>query len=221
MKKPAMHKHKIAIIDDHPAVRYGLNARISCEDDLFVCGEAEDVEEGLALLERVCPHVAIVDVSLKSGNGLDLIKRAKARGDFTRFLVWSMYEEELYADRALRAGAMGYINKQVAIDSIITAIREVLQDHVYLSPSLSNTLLNRLILGRQGTQQSPKECLSDRELQVFEQIGHGKTTQQIAELLKLSPSTIETYRSRIKQKLDCKNMAELARSATQWVLERA
>ncbi len=214
------HPRKIAIIDDHPAVRDGLATRISLEDDLIVCGEAEDVADGLELIRSTCPQVAVVDISLKSGNGLDLIRQARGENEFVRFLVWSMYDEELYADRALRAGAMGYINKQAATDKIVTAIRDVLDGKVYLSSEMSSTLLHRLVLGQAGLQNCPEDALSDRELQVYEQIGLGRTTVEIAETLKLSSSTIETYRARIKQKLDCHSMADLARRASQWVLER-
>jgi len=214
------HPSKVAIIDDHPAVRDGLATRISLEDDLIVCGEAEDVTDGLDLIRQTCPQVAVVDISLKSGNGLDLIRLARAENEFVRFLVWSMYDEELYADRALRAGALGYINKQAATEKIVTAIREVLNDKVYLSSEMSSTLLHRMVLGQSGLQNQPEDSLSDRELQVYEQIGLGRTTIEIAETLKLSSSTIETYRARIKQKLDCHSMADLARRASQWVLER-
>ncbi|MCG6156523.1 response regulator transcription factor [Rubinisphaera margarita] len=214
------HPQKIAIIDDHPAVRDGLATRISLEDDLTVCGEAEDVADGLELIRRTGPQVAVVDISLKSGNGLDLIRQARAENEFVRFLVWSMYDEDLYADRALRAGAMGYINKQAATDSIVTAIRSVLDNKIYLSSEMSSTLLHRLVMGQSGLQNQPEDALSDRELQVYEQIGLGRTTVEIAEALTLSSSTIETYRARIKQKLDCHSMADLARRASQWVLER-
>ncbi len=215
-----IHKNKIAIIDDHPAVRDGLATRISLEKDLEVCGEAEDIADGLELILRTQPHLAIVDISLKTGNGLDLIEKAKTENEFVRFLVWSMYEEDLYADRALRAGARGYINKQAATGKIIDAIRVVLDDKIYLSTEMASVLLHRIVMGQSGLQSRPEEALSNRELQVYEQIGLGKTTLQIAEVMKLSPSTIETYRARIKQKLDCHSMSELICQASQWVLER-
>lgn len=215
-----MHPRKVAIIDDHPVVREGLSMRISLEPDLVVCGEADDVESGLELIRSTAPQLAIVDISLKTGNGLDLIKRAHEENEFVLFLVWSMHDEEAYADRALRAGARGYINKQAATDQIVHAIRDVLNDKISLSEKMSSTLLHRIVTGQTGLQNRPEDALSNRELQVYEQIGLGHTTQEIADALGLSCSTIETYRARIKQKMDCHSMAELTRNAAQWVIEQ-
>lgn len=214
-----MQKKKVAIIDDHPTVRLGLAMRLSLEPDLIVCGEAENVDDGLQLIRGKIPHIAVVDISLKTGSGLDLIKAAKSENECTKYLVWSMYEESIYADRALRAGAMGYINKQAATDRIVEAIRTVLDGGVYLSSEMSSTLLHRVVVGQAGIRSSPQDVLSDRELYVFEQIGRGKTTHEIADSLQLSPSTVETYRGRVKQKLDLNSIPELTRYATEWVLD--
>lgn len=210
---------RVAIIDDHPAIRMGLAARISIEPDLEVCGEADDIPSALQLIERTQPDVAVVDVSLKDGSGIDLIKRLNSHNQTTRVLVWSVYAENQYADRALHAGAMGYITKEAATDTIIDALRCVLDDRVYASPELTQRMLNRNVLKQPTPGTLPIEELSDRELDVFRLIGEGQTTRDIASHLKLSPNTVETYRSRIRQKLNIKNAAALARDAAQWVLE--
>lgn len=209
----------IAIIDDHPTIRAGLAARLSLEPDLRVCGEADTVPAALRLLDATQPDIAVVDITLREGNGIDLIKRLKSRDLATKILVWSVYGEPLYADRALRAGAAGYITKDSATDTIVDAIRCVLSGRVYASPELTQDLLTRTMQGRSGANSTPLEELSDRELEVFRMIGQGMTTQGIAQQLKLSHNTIETYRSRIRQKLSIKNAAQLARDAAQWVLE--
>jgi len=197
----------------------GLAARISIEPDLEVCGEAGDIPSALQLIERTQPDVAVVDVSLKDGSGIDLIKRLNSHNQTTRVLVWSVYAENQYADRALHAGAMGYITKEAATDTIIDALRCVLDDRVYASPELTQRMLNRNVLKQRPPGVLPLEELSDRELDVFRLIGEGQTTRDIASHLKLSPNTVETYRSRIRQKLNIKNAAALARDAAQWVLE--
>lgn len=210
---------RVLIVDDHPAVRDALAAEISRHDDLTVCGEAADVADALRLLETVRPDVAIIDISLKTGNGIDLIKRMKDRDARVRMLVWSMYDESLYAQRALRAGALGYINKQHATDRIIEGIRQVLRGGIFVSEQVKEDLLNWMARRRGDAQQSPVDSLSDRELQVFELIGRGLTTAETATRLRLSVSTIETHRLRIREKLGLANAAELAREAAQWVLE--
>ncbi|MEZ6153233.1 MAG: response regulator transcription factor [Pirellulaceae bacterium] len=210
---------RIVIIDDHPSTRDGLSMRIGIEPDLQVVGEAADVEEGIELIRRLSPHVAIVDISLKTSSGLDLLKRVRAEGLPTKLLVWSMYEDSLYAERALRAGALGYINKEHATGAIVNAIRKVLKGEVYLCEELSAKLLHRMVTGNKTAGQSPAEALSDRELQTFEWIGRGLKTADIAERMQLSPKTIETYRARIKEKLELDDMAALTRQAVQWVIE--
>jgi len=209
----------IAIIDDHPTIRAGLAAQIAIEPDLEVCGEAEDIPSALKLIGETQPDLAVVDVSLKDGNGVELIKRLKSRHTRTQILVWSVYREELYADRAFRAGASGYITKDVATDTIIDAIRCVLDGRVYASRELTQQLLSRNVMGKPAVAGSPLEVLSDRELEVFRLIGEGRTTHDIATQLKLSANTVETYRSRIRQKLNLQNAAQLSRAAAQWVLE--
>ncbi len=214
--KPA----RVLIVDDHPAVREALALRIAAQPDLEVCGEAADANEALRLAATLDPDVAVIDIGLKIGNGLDLIKRLKARDGKVRMIVWSMFGEDLYAERALHAGAMGYITKEQATGKIIEAIRQILEGKVYLSAAMTEKLLKRKV-GQAGPDagRSPIDCLSDRELEVFRLIGQGIKTAGIAEQMHLSIKTIETYRDRIRVKLDLSDGTELARSATQWVLE--
>ena len=212
---------RIVIVDDHPSTRDGLITRIQIEPDLDVCGEAADVDEALDVIERERPDLVIVDISLKTGNGIDLIKQVSDRYKFVRMLVWSMYDESLYAERSLRAGAMGYINKENVTDTIVEAIRTVMQGDVFLSPNMSAKMLNRAIHGKPDVGRAPIDALSDRELQTFGLIGKGLSTADIAQKMELSPKTIETYRARIKEKLELRNMAQLTREATLWVLENS
>ncbi len=210
---------RILIVDDHPAVREALAIRLAGEPDLAVCGEAADVNEALRLAATAHPDVAVIDIALKTGNGIDLIKRLVAKNDKFRAIVWSMYGEDLYAERALRAGAMGYINKEQATGRIIDAIRQVLAGKIYLSPAMTAKLLNRAVGRPARDGGSPVEALSDRELEVLRLIGNGVKTAEIAKRLHLSVKTIETYRDRIRQKLDLLDGTDLARYAAQWVLE--
>ncbi len=213
------------IVDDHPAVREGLAIRISRHPDLTVCGEASDVAEALQLVASARPDVAIIDIALKTGNGIDLIKRIKAHNPGVHLLVLSMYNETLYAERALRAGALGYINKGSDTDKVIEAIRRVRDGKVYLSEPMAQEILSRVVGGGGdarpgGVEGSPVDGLSDRELEVFELIGQGMSTHQIAEKMRLSPKTVETYRSRIKEKLNVRYGTELMQRAVQWVIEK-
>jgi len=213
-------RSRVLIVDDHPAVREALALRIGRQPDLEVCGEAADMSDALRLVTDTRPDVAVVDISLKTGNGIDLIKRIKDRNDCVRMLVWSMHSESLYAERALRAGALGYINKDQATDRIIEAIRRVLKGKVWLSETLSERILQRAVGGRrQEVTRLPLDVLADRELEVFRLIGDGVKTVDIAERLHLSVKTIETYRDRIRQKLSLSDGTKLAHYAVQWVLE--
>ena len=212
-------RSRILIVDDHPLVREGLTARISAQDDLEVCGEAEDVEGALAEFQAASPDLVLVDISLKNGHGLELIKQIKAHNPEAKMLVISAYEESFYAERALRSGALGYIGKQECREDIITAIRAVLEGRRYLSPRMTNHLLSVAVGGRDADSASPVEKLSDRELEVFQLIGQAQTTSNIAKQLHLSPHTIDSHREKIKAKLGLQNGAELTRHAVQWVLE--
>jgi DNA-binding NarL/FixJ family response regulator len=211
---------RVLIVDDHPAVREALALRISRQPDLEVCGEAADTSDALRLVTEILPDAAVVDISLKTGNGIDLIKRIKDRNDHVRILVWSMHSEWLYAERSLRAGALGYVNKGQATDRIVEAIRRVLEGKVYLSEAMAERLLQRAVGGaREQVTRSAVDVLADRELEVFRLIGAGIKTAEIADRLHLSVKTVETYRDRIRQKLGLSDGTKLAHYATQWVLE--
>jgi DNA-binding NarL/FixJ family response regulator len=213
-------RSRVLLVDDHPVVREALALRIGMQRDLEVCGEAADMSEALQLVAETQPDLAVVDIRLKTGDGIDLIKRIKDRNKHVRIVVWSMHSEELYAQRALRAGAQGYINKDQATDRIIEAIRRVLEGKVYLSESMAEAMLQRSVSTTcDGVTRSPLDVLADRELEVFCLIGEGVKTVEIAERLQLSVKTVETYRDRIRQKLALRDGTELVRYATQWLLE--
>src|SRR5690242_13514982 len=200
-KQPAK-RAKVLIVDDHPPVREALALRLGRQPDLEVCGEAADVGEALRLLADARPDVAVVDITLKAGDGIDLIKRIRDRDDHVRVLVWSMHSESLYAERALRAGALGYVNKDQATGTIVEAIRRVRDGGVWLSEAMAQRVLHRAV-GAGGRAagwaagRSPLDALADRELEVFRLIGQGVKTAAIADRLHLSVKTVETYRDRI------------------------
>lgn len=218
--KGAKKQVRILIVDDHPVVRDGLAAELETEPDLVVCGEAGDVPGALSQIDATRPDVAIVDISLARGNGIDLIKRIRERDEALPVLVWSMYPECVYAERALRAGAQGYVNKGRATHEILDALRAVLAGKVYLSGEQADQMLKWLV-GRRDVPKSPIETLSDRELETFELLGEGLGTVQIAKRMHVSPKTVETYRVRIKEKLNLESLPQLMRRAAQWVLEKS
>jgi len=220
-RRDARRKVQIALVDDHPVVRLGLASLISRNPQFEICGEADDVASGLRLLGKDSPDVMIVDLALRTGNGLDLIRRIKARGHPVRILVASMYDESLYAERAVRAGASGYINKQEVGRKIVSAIEHVLEGKVYLSDQTSSRIVMRVMSGSSPGNSDPVSSLSDRELEVFRQIGKSLSTVQIAANLHVSVKTIETYRQRIKQKLGLETAAELLGEAVRWSLENS
>ena len=211
---------RVLIVDDHPAVREALAMLIGRQADLEVCGEAADLGEALRLVADSQPDVAVIDISLKTGCGIDLIKRIKDHNNTLRMLVWSTHSESLYAERALRAGALGYVNKDQATEKIVDGIRRVLEGKVYLSEAMIETMLHRTVgEERKEINRSPLDTLANRELEVFRLIGEGIRTAAIAERLHLSVKTIETYRDRIREKLDLSDGTELAHYATKWMLE--
>jgi len=209
---------RIVIVDDHPMVRERLAEIINREADMTVCGEAEDRPNALEVIGLQSPNLAIIDLTLKRSNGLDLIKDLRAMHPELRILVVSMQEENLYAERVIRAGAHGYITKQEATRKILEAIRMVLSGKVYLSDALSADILSRMV-GKSKAPGSSFELLTDRELQVFDLVGQGFGTRQIAEQLGLDVKTVETYRARIKDKLELKDASELLRKAIAWKLD--
>ncbi len=214
--KPAKRRARILLVDDHPLVRERLAEIISREPDLALCGEAEDRASALSAMEAALPDLAIIDITLKHSDGLELIKDIRARWPRMLMLVVSMHDEALYAERALRAGARGYITKQEATRNILLAIRRVLGGSIYLNEASSSRLLTRLTAGAGTAGASPTEMLADRELQVFELTGRGLNTRQIAAQLHLGVKTVETYRQRIRQKLQLDHPQELLQSAIAW-----
>ncbi|MCW9046791.1 MAG: response regulator transcription factor [Gammaproteobacteria bacterium] len=209
---------KILIVDDHPLVRAGFAQLIGDTPDLKVCGEAGDMACALQLLNTITPDLAIIDLSLAGGSGLDLIEHIKARNSDILMLVASMHDESLYAERVLAVGARGYINKQEAQEKIIPAIRQVLKGKVYLSEQMTERILNNMVSGSDDKQGI--ELLSNRELQVFEMIGQGITPGNMAIRLNLSIKTIETHQAHIKKKLGLTSAHKLTHRAIRWTLEQ-
>jgi DNA-binding NarL/FixJ family response regulator len=210
---------RVLIVDDHPVVRDGLGMRIGGQQDMRICGEAEDVDEAMKLVIEQEPDVVIIDIALKSGSGIDLMKRIRLHGGGIRMLGMSMYDDNLYAERSVRAGAMGYISKQQATRDVINAIRQVLAGNMYLSDGVADRILHLARGGPEQISESPIDRLSDRELEVFRLIGQGCSTREVAEHLQLSPKTVENYRENVKTKLGLKDSNALIRQATIWTIE--
>ena len=212
-------KRTIVIVDDHPIVRQGFIQLINMEDDLAVTGQAEDVPGAHREIDEKKPHMAIIDLSLKDSSGLELIKDLSRLYPDLKMLVVSLHDEKVYAERAIRAGAKGFIMKMEATENLLTAIREVLNGGVYLSDEMKSRMLERMTRG--GNEKvSPISVLSDRELEVFQMIGHGTKTSDIADKLCLSVKTVETYKSHLKRKLKLNNSNELIQHAVEWTLHK-
>lgn len=212
---------RILIVDDHPLVRAGLASLIEGEPDLQVCGGTGDMGEAMALVRTETPDLVTVDLSLASGNGLELVKRLRTSHEDIRILVCSMHDEALFAYRALNAGAMGYIGKEEATTHVIDAIRQVLKGKIWLSENMTERALQGLAHGAAGSKTVTIDSLSDRELEVFGLIGRGMGPSEIAEQLHLSVKTIETHRENIKKKLNLRSGSELTRLALHWTLEQS
>ena len=216
-KSAAQKPKRIFIVDDHPMMREGLSQLISHEPDLEVCGEAGDAHEALQKLSGFRPDLVLTDITLPGKNGIELIKDIQAMHGGTMVLVLSMHDETLYTERVLRAGGRGYIMKQEGGKKIILAIRQVLGGHIHVSEKMSSKILE-IFSGRRGdVPSSPVELLTDREFEVFQMIGQGFDTRQMAARLHISPKTIEVHRANAKAKLKLTSMAELIRSAVRWV----
>lgn len=213
---PAREKTRVLLVDDHPLVRERLSEVINREPDLTVCGEAEDRHEALKLVAESKPHLVMVDVTLKSSNGLDLIRDLHGRWPHLRILVVSMHEETLYAVKALQSGAHGYITKQEATRNILQAIRRILGGKTYLNAKIAAQILGQLGPKNGTCAESPAALLADREMQVFELTGRGLNTRQIAARLGLGVKTVETYRARIRDKLKLRNPEDLLPVAIEW-----
>lgn len=210
---------RVLLVDDHPIVMYGLSLLIDQEDDLHVCGQCTSAVETLDTINKYNPDIAVVDISLQGSNGLELTKALKEMKPSLPILILSMHDESLYAERALRAGARGYMMKQESAEIILEAIRKVLNGGVYLSKKLSTRILHEFMNGvkEDGNDKFGIETLSDRELEIFEFIGKGQSSRDIATRLQISIKTVETHRAHIKQKLKIENATELVHRAFHWV----
>jgi DNA-binding NarL/FixJ family response regulator len=209
------------LVDDHPMIRERLAEVMVREPDLVVCGEAEDARTALALADTAKPDLAIVDLTLRASHGLDLIKDLRVRCPHVAILVVSMHEEAILAERAIRAGARGYITKQEATRKVLTAVRAVLDGRVYLSDTMTQKLASKLVCQTHPGRSCSIDLLTDRELRVFQLIGEGRGTREIAQELALHIATIETYRARIKEKLHLRDANDLRRHAISWVTSEA
>ena len=216
-KKTKSTKKQVYLVDDHPIVRQGLIKLIEQEDELEVCGESGTVSDALAALKKLGPDVVLVDISLEDSNGLELIKLVDDLGLQIPMLVLSMHDESLYAEHALRAGASGYVMKQAAAGTLIQAIEKVLAGEIYVSKAMSSQMLKMAFRSNGEDTRTGTETLSLRELEVFELIGRGNSTREIAGQLHLSVKTIETYRAHIKDKLQLRSGTELMQHAIHWV----
>lgn len=216
--KASKQKTQIFLVDDHPLVREWLTNLINQQEDLEVCGEAEDAKSALAGIEATAPRLAIIDISLNAGSGLELLKDVRLQYPSVAAIVLSMHEEELYAERAMRAGARGYVRKRETSKNILAAIRRVLEGGIYVSEKLSNAMALKFLEGREavGVAASRVERLSDRELEAFRLLGQGRSTSQIAEQLDISLKTVQAYCVRAKEKLGLTTAAELVREAILW-----
>jgi len=208
-------KTKILLVDDHPLVREWLTNLINEEPDFEVCGQAGDAREALDLIGKLSPRIAVVDISLDGGSGLELIKDIKAQHPKVDALVLSMHDETLYAERAMRAGAAGYIMKREATSKVLDALRAVLAGGLYFSNAVNALLAQKLVQGSAG-KPTAAEILSDRELEVFQLLGRGFSTRQISEQMKVSFKTVQAYCARIKEKLNLANINELIFHAVRW-----
>ncbi|MBW0000812.1 MAG: response regulator transcription factor [Verrucomicrobia bacterium] len=217
---PELQKKQILVVDDHPIFRHGLADLIQSQPDLVVCGHADSAPTALEQMRRLKPDMAILDVSLRGTNGIELVKLMKAEVPRLPILVLSVHDESLYALRALKAGALGYIMKAEAGQHVIAGIRRVLEGKIFVSPKFSEQLIFKAIHSIETGDGSPVDQLSDRELEVLELLGKGHNTRSVARLLNLSVKTIETHRAHIKEKLGFKDASEMVRFAIDWVSQQ-
>ena len=210
---------RVLVVDDHPIMVEGCVNLLSRQRDMEICGSADNATDAMQLYREFSPTVAIIDISLQDSSGLDLIKQIVDYDEHAKILVISMYDESLYGERALKAGALGYLNKREATEKLVEAVRSVAKGDVFAGEALTKRLLSLAVGHRSNVDQSPVESLTDRELEVFKLVGEGLTLKKIASRLDLSPKTVSNYRDNIKAKLGLTNINELVRYATQWLLE--
>src|SRR5256885_1116255 len=212
---------RIVVVDDHPLFRHGLIQLLNSDDGFAVCGEASSAGEAMDVIRKTKPHLVIADLGLKGTNGIELTKMILAEFPQSPVLILSMHDESLYAVRSLRAGARGYVTKQEALGSVLEAVREVMDGRTYLSPKMASQVISKVVVNRIAPDEEITDRLSDRELEVLELIGAGKEVKAIAKSLNVSPKTVETHRTHIKEKLNLQNARQVARFAVQWVAERS
>jgi DNA-binding NarL/FixJ family response regulator len=217
VKKQSKPKARVLLVDDHAIVRDGLAQLIQREDDMVICGEAASAEEAIQAVTKCRPDVAIVDISLGGANGLELIKNLKAFAESVQILVLSMHDETHYAERALRAGARGYLMKRAGREQILDAVRKVLAGDIFVSDEINRTMLHQYLHGSGGKEASPITNLSDRELEILTLLGRGLGSKETAERLHLSQKTVDSHRTHMKEKLRLKSAPELIRFAFEWV----
>jgi len=215
--KPKDTRTRVLLVDDHAVVRFGIAQLINREADLVVCGEEEEASKALSTISALKPDLVIADISLKDSSGLELMRNLKAQYPKLPILVVSAHDENIYAEIAFRAGALGYLMKDQALDRVVPAVRRVLSGAIYVSDALAARMLQQQVRGHTDVNQSPVKSLSDREMEVFQLIGQWKKTRDIADELHLSVKTIEYYREQIKRKLNLKTASELTHYATSWV----
>lgn len=211
---------RVFVVDDHPAVREALASTVNSKIDMRVVGESGTAREALRLLERQTPDVVVIDISLEDAHGLDLVEEVRSRFPDVRIVVYSMYDESVYAERAIRAGASGYVMKSEPTENVVAAIQAISEGDVYLSQRMSSRILSKVIRQQDYAFRSVKEQLTDRELTVFKRLGEGKSVRDIAEQLDLSRKTVETYRRRAKEKFGFDTVDELLQYAVQWTYGR-
>ncbi len=209
-------KKMVFVVDDHPIVRQGLALLINQEADLAVCGEAQEMHSALSAIHAIKPDILIVDISLNGPDGLELLKNIRLTSPRLPVLILSMHDESIYAERALRAGANGYIMKQEATEKVLIALRRILSGEIYVSDRIANSMLRHYVRGANPSEHSSISDLTDRELEVFRLIGEGHGTRQIAEALHLSVKTVESYQAHIKEKLSLRSARELVQHAVRW-----
>ena len=219
MSQQVVQPSRILIVDDHPLFREGVQQLIERDPELTVCGEASGVADAMEAITRLQPDLVMVDISLGGASGIELIKSIKSQHEELPILVVSMHDESLYAERALRAGAMGYVMKHEPSKTVRAAIHRVLQGEIALSEKMSSTVISKFMRGQPDAQASPIEALSDRELEVFRMLGQGKGTRVIARDLNITVATVNSFRNRIKDKLNLKTAAEVMLHAIQWSRE--
>ena len=209
-------KRRVFVVDDHPLVREGLANLINAQTDLMVCGDAEDSAQAVIKIRKAQPDVALIDISLKNESGLELVKDLRSQFPQVALIVLSMHDEALYAERALRAGARGYVMKREASKNVLASIRRILEGGVYLSGKVTSRMAKALSSAGEASTSSPLERLSDRELEIFRLLGQGRTTSQIAGDLNLSVKTVQAYCARAKEKFGVSSLTELLRAALRW-----